>query len=75
MQDRKWFLLTCLFSLRICKGSKIPKSCFLSKITHLSTHSWHDQSGILLIFSKMYFVRDRELLLLTQLLSLRIFQC
>ena len=43
MQDRKWFLLTRLFSLRIFQDTKTKKCCFSNKTTCLSKHSFKAQ--------------------------------
>ena len=41
MQDRKWLLFTCLFSLPIFEDSKTRKFCFWNKTTtRLSRHSF-----------------------------------
>ena len=40
IQDRKWFLLTSLFSLRIFQDTKTQKCCFPNKMTCLSKHSF-----------------------------------
>ena len=80
VQDRKWFLLTHLLSLRIFQCWKIQKCWFSSKIMHLSRRTSDLNSGRglfwnLLTLTEMHSFADKKLFLLTPLDSLQIFEC
>ena len=79
MQDRKWLLFTCWFSLRIFEDSETRKFSFLYK----TKHAWADtvlksrcvQFLNSLTLTEISSVQDRKWLLLTLLVSLRMFEC
>ena len=56
IKDRKWFLLTRLFSFQIFEDAKTQKCCFLNKTTPLSRHSFEKWVWSVLKFA--YFNRD-----------------
>ena len=51
VEDRKWFFLTRLVSLRIFYCWKIRKFCFSSKIMHLSRHNFEQWAWSFLKFT------------------------
>ena len=51
VEDKKWFLLTPLVSLRIFECWKIRKCCFSSKAVHLSRHNFEKRVWSILKFA------------------------
>ena len=80
VQDRKWFLLTHLLSLRIFQCWKIQKCWFSSKIMHLSRRTSDLNSGRglfwnLLTLTEMHSLEDKKRFLVVHLLSFSMFDC